>query len=67
VPVDQPVPTSAWSIEDRHGLSFWDALVAAAAHEARCEVLLTEDLQHGMDLDGVRVADPFRTAVGAIG
>jgi predicted nucleic acid-binding protein len=27
-------------------------------------VLLTEDLQHGMDLDGVRVTDPFLTAPG---
>lgn len=53
----------AWSIEDRFGLSFWDSLIVAAAHVAGCEVILTEDLQHGMDLDGVRVVDPFRTSV----
>ena len=45
----------AWSIEDRLGLSFWDSLIVAAAHVAGCEVILTEDLQHEMDLDGVRV------------
>lgn len=50
---------AAWALEDRFGLSFWDALIVAAAHVARCEVLLTEDLQDGTDLDGVRVVDPF--------
>ena len=61
VPVDGAALRLAWSIEDRYGLSFWDAMVAAAAHVAACDVLLTEDLQHGMDLDGLRVVDPFRT------
>lgn len=51
---------TAWAIEERFGLPFWDALVVAAAHVARCDVLLSEDLEHGMDLDGVRVVDPFR-------
>lgn len=45
----------------RFGFSFWDALIVAAAHVARCDVLLSEDLQDGMDLDGVRVVDPFRS------
>jgi predicted nucleic acid-binding protein len=58
---DTQMIAAAWSIEDRFGLSFWDALIVAAAHVARCEVLLTEDLQHGMDLEGVRIVDPFRT------
>ena len=49
--------------EDRFGLSFWGSLIVAAAHVAGCEVILTEDHQHGMDFDGVRVVDPFRTSV----
>jgi predicted nucleic acid-binding protein len=56
----------AWSLEDRFGLSFWDSLIVAAASVAGCEVLLSEDLQHEMDLDGVRVIDPFQVAVGEI-
>jgi len=50
----------AWSIEERYGISFWDALIVAAAGSARCETLLTEDLQHGAVLEGVRVVDPFQ-------
>ncbi len=58
--IDQATVRAAWSVEDRFGLSFWDSLIVAAAHTAGCDVLLTEDLQHGMDLDGIRVVDPFR-------
>jgi predicted nucleic acid-binding protein len=66
VELDHWMLEPAWSIQDRFGLAFWDSLIVAATWVARCEVLLTEDLQHGMDLDGVRVVDPFRTAPGEI-
>lgn len=46
----------------RFSLSFWDALIVAAAQAAGCSHLLTEDLSHGQDLDGVRVVSPFRVA-----
>lgn len=49
----------AWTIEDRHRLSFWDALVVAAAQTADCTHLLTEDLQDGQTLDGLVVMNPF--------
>jgi predicted nucleic acid-binding protein len=64
VALDGPLLDAAWSIEDRFSLSFWDSLIVAAARVARCEILLTEDLQHGADLDGVQVVDPFLTRVG---
>ncbi len=57
---------SAWSLEERFGMSFWDASVVAAAQAAGCRHLLTEDLQDGADLDGVRIVDPFRTSVGPL-
>lgn len=42
-------------------LSFWDALVVKCAAASACDVLLTEDLQDGQILDGVRIRNPFRT------
>ncbi len=40
--------------------SFWDSLVIAAALEARADVLLSEDMQHGLVIDGVlRIHNPF--------
>lgn len=50
-----------WKIQDRYRLSFWDALVVAAAKYAACRYLLTEDLQAKRDLDGVLVVNPFLT------
>lgn len=44
----------------RWNISYWDAAIVEAARAAGCSTLLTEDLQHEMDFDGVRVENPFR-------
>lgn len=49
----------SWEIQDRYRLSFWDALIVAAAKTSACHHLLTEDLQDGQNLDGVLVVSPF--------
>ena len=66
VAIDPGLLESAWSIEDRFGFSFWDALIISAAHAANCDHLLTEDLEHGRDLDGVLVVDPFLVSPDSI-
>ncbi|MCY4431576.1 MAG: PIN domain-containing protein [Rhodospirillales bacterium] len=57
--IDASVLRRAWVIEERFRLSWWDALIVAAAQAAECPILLTEDLQHGQDFNGVRVVNPF--------
>jgi predicted nucleic acid-binding protein len=52
----------AWHEQDAASLSWWDALVVAAARAGGCRTLLTEDLQHGQDLSGLRVVNPFSEA-----
>jgi predicted nucleic acid-binding protein len=42
-----------------HGFSFWDALIIRSAKQAGCRVLLSEDLQHGRDVQGLKVVNPF--------
>ena len=42
-----------------HGISLWDALIVRAASKSGCQVLLTEDMQHGQVFDGVRIVNPF--------
>ncbi|MFC3074467.1 PIN domain-containing protein [Shinella pollutisoli] len=47
-------------LAERHGLSTYDAMIAAAALWNDCDVLWSEDLQDGMLIDGrLRVANPF--------
>ena len=65
VPIGEEVLSGAFSIEDRFALSFWDSLVVSAAQVARCDMLLTEDLRTGSQIDGVMIVDPFSTAVGS--
>jgi len=49
----------AWEIQDRFQLSWWDSLVVASAMESGSRLLLTEDLQHGLIIGNLRVANPF--------
>ena len=60
VPVDQGTVRRAMTIADRYQLSHWDALIVAAALEAGCDILYTEDMQDEQVFDGrVRVKNPF--------
>lgn len=56
----------SWKIQERYHLSFWDSLIVAAAKASSSRFLLTEDLQHGQDLYGVTVTNPFRADPGSI-
>jgi predicted nucleic acid-binding protein len=59
VVADAALLERGWKIQDRYRLSYWDALIVAAAKAASCRYLLTEDLQAGQELDGVEVVNPF--------
>ena len=56
---DHATVESAWAVESRFKLSYWDALMVAAAQQQGCTLLLTEDLQHDQVIDGVRIINPF--------
>jgi predicted nucleic acid-binding protein len=64
----QPAPLTpdliveAWTLQDLFQLSWWDALIIAAAKLQGCTAVLSEDFQHGQDFQGVRVMDPFRVS-----
>ena len=43
-------------------LSYWDSLIVETARNAGAEILFTEDLQHGQEIDGLRIVNPFVNA-----
>ena len=48
------------SLAQRYKLSIYDAMIAAAAIEAGCKTLWSEDLQHGQKLAGqLTIRNPF--------
>lgn len=59
VEVDVPMILAAAELEERHTLSFWDALIVEAAARSGATRLVTEDLQAGRRLGGVRIENPF--------
>ena len=65
--VDDTSVDLAWALQDRFLLSYWDALMVAAAQQLGCAFLLTEDLQHEQRLDNLQVINPFRTDPAALG
>jgi predicted nucleic acid-binding protein len=43
----------------RANLSFWDALIVVEAASSGAKCLYSEDLQHGQEILGVKVVNPF--------
>jgi predicted nucleic acid-binding protein len=41
--------------------SWWDSLIVSAALQSKCELLLSEDLQHGQKVGSLRIENPFLT------
>ena len=53
---------AAADLSSTHGLQVWDAVICAAAERSGAKALLTEDLQDGRLLQGMRVLNPFNGA-----
>lgn len=49
----------ALDIQALYQFSFYDSLIIAAAQEAGCEILYSEDLQHGQQIDFLTIQNPF--------
>jgi predicted nucleic acid-binding protein len=62
---DAPVAISldlhgaARTLAEQHKLSFYDALIVAAALDAGCETLLSEDMQNGRRFEELTIRNPF--------
>ena len=65
IPLWRVYPTPAFyrrgvDLQARYKFSFYDSLLVAAALDAGCSTLYSEDLQHGQQIDGVTITDPSR-------
>ena len=64
VPLWQVYPSAvlyqdAITLQGRYGFSFYDSLIVAAALEAGCARLYSEDLQHGQQIQRLMIVNPF--------
>ena len=58
-PLDGQTTVKAWAVQDEAGLSWWDALLVASALMAGCRLFISEDMQDGRVISGMRIANPF--------
>ncbi len=56
--------TSAIRLSQRLKFSFWDSMIVQTALTADCEILLSEDMQHGQRIDGLVIENPFVVSGG---
>jgi predicted nucleic acid-binding protein len=59
-PLSAETHAAALALARDHGLAFYDALIVAAALEAGCETLFSEDMQDGRAISGLTIRNPFR-------
>lgn len=59
VPTDYPLIVAAVELALKHGTSYWDGAILAAAEVLEATTLYTEDLNHGQLYGKVRVMNPF--------
>jgi predicted nucleic acid-binding protein len=41
------------------GLAWYDSIIVASALEGKCKTLYSEDFQHGRQIEGLRIENPF--------
>ena len=58
-PTTLDILMAALDIKARCRLSYWDSAIVAAALALGCRELYTEDMQHGLAVDGLRLINPF--------
>lgn len=51
--------TTAFRIEDENKISFWDALIVASAFKGGASRILSEDMNAGQKIAGMRIENPF--------
>lgn len=59
VGIDPPLIIAASVLEERHTISFWDALILEAARRGGATLLMSEDLQTGRTFGDLTVVNPF--------
>ena len=64
--IDQATVETAWAMEARHGLQYWDCLVLAAAQHSGCTLVLSEDMQHEGRFGAVQVINPFLASIDEV-
>jgi predicted nucleic acid-binding protein len=59
LPLTAKTSRAALALVQNDGFALYDALIVAAAIEAGCDTLYSEDMQHGRSIGGLTIVNPF--------
>ena len=65
--IDHQTVETAWGVEARFGLPYWDALMVAAAAQSGANHVLSPSLEHQQHIDGVTILNPFLATPAELG
>jgi predicted nucleic acid-binding protein len=49
----------AFLLREKYSLSFWDSIIVASALAANCNILASEDMQHGLKINNMTIHNIF--------
>ena len=60
IPLTEDIHETGLRLAERYSLSIYDAMIVAAALDSRCDTVWSEDMQHGLMIDGrLQIRNPF--------
>ena len=57
--IDPAIVTAAMDLRAESDISYWDAAIIESARRLGCDRVLSEDLDHGQDYNGIVLENPF--------
>lgn len=61
IEADKAIFLAASNLRQRYSFSYWDSLLVASALQANVEILYSEDMQHGLKVNGqLEIVNPFK-------
>ena len=49
-------------LAEKYQMQFFDALIVVITRRAGATILISEDMQDGLEIDGLRIVNPFAAA-----
>lgn len=65
--IDHQTVETAWGVEARFGLRYWDALIVASAAQSGANHVVSTTLAHQQHIDGVTILNPFLATPAELG
>lgn len=61
IEIEKNILMKASELREKYNFSFWDSVIVSTAFTANCDILYTEDMQDGLEVEGkLKTINPFK-------